>query len=282
MLETSHAPTLTSDAGGPFGHVRQRRYVAGGDAIRLESIRKSFPTSIMPVRVRRSQPNIPVLTDITLHVRSGEVMALVGANGAGKTTLLEILATVQLPTGGRAVVGGYDLVHQAHKVRRIIGYCPAGTESFYPQLTGQANLEFFAALHGCSPRDARTRTANILDLLGAGGIGPIVVQRCSAGMKQKLTLARALLGNPAILLLDEPTKSLDADARVEFYRLVRHNLVDGLNKTVLLVTHDLHEAKAICDRVAFIGSGTITRVGTVGDGTLGLPATVPVRSAVAG
>src|SRR5205807_3920759 len=96
-------------------------------------------TGVQTCALPISFKNVSVLKDVTLRVRAGEIMALVGSNGAGKTTLLEMLATVQLPTSGRATVGGYDLVRQAGQIRRIAGYCPAGAESFYPQLTARAN-----------------------------------------------------------------------------------------------------------------------------------------------
>jgi ABC-2 type transport system ATP-binding protein len=223
-----------------------------GDAIRIEAIAKSFA-------------NVPVLQDVTLRVRVGEIMALVGSNGSGKTTLLEILATLQLPTAGRATVGGFEVGRQARQIRRIVGYCAAGAESFYPQLTGRANLEFFAALHGLSPQEARTRTSTVLKAMGTSAVGDVAVQRYSAGMKQRLSLARALLGDAPILLLDEPTRSLDGDARCEFHRFLRQTLVGTLNKTVLMVTHDSNEASAVCDRVAVLSGGTIARVRTVDD-----------------
>jgi ABC-type multidrug transport system ATPase subunit len=190
-------------------------------------------------------------------------MGLVGANGAGKSTLLDILATVQLPTSGTGTVGGYDLIDQSAEIRRTIAYCAAGSEGFFPQLTARANLEFFAALHGLSPIVARTRTRFWLDAIGASSIADVAVQRCSAGMRQRLNLARALLADTPILLLDEPTRSLDAHARRDFQRLLRHALVSELNKTVLLVTHDAMEADAVCDRVAVLSDGTITSIRAV-------------------
>lgn len=237
-----------------------------GDAIHLEAIGKSFGT-------------VTVLKDVTLRVRVGEIMALVGPNAAGKTTLLELLATVQLPTSGRGMVCGLDLVDQSQQIKRMVGYCPAGAESFYPQLTGRANLEFFAALGGLSPRETRKRTHAVLKMLGALEIGELIVQRYSAGMKQKLNLARALMADASILLLDEPTRSLDPDARRDLYRLIRQTLVDGLNKTVLLVTHDLNEAGAICDRAALLSGGTIARVWTLEAGSIGAGRLAPALSA---
>jgi ABC-type multidrug transport system ATPase subunit len=237
-----------------------------GDAIHLEAMVKSFR-------------NLSVLTDVTLRVRVGEMVAIVGSNGAGKTTLLEILATLQLPTSGNATVGGFDLVSQAEQIKRIVGYCPAGAESFYPQLTGRANLEFFAALNGLSPHEATTRTRVVLEMMGASEVSEVVVQRCSAGMKQKLNLARALLADAPILLLDEPTRSLDAAARHAFYRLLRETLVGARNKTVLLVTHDPNEASAVCDRRAVLSGGAIAGGWAAVDWPRAVGAPLPARSA---
>src|SRR2546427_4603407 len=115
-----------------------------GDAIRVEAVVKSFK-------------KVRVLTGVSLRVRAGEVVALVGSNGAGKTTLLEILATLQLPASGSATLGGYDLIRPPAQVRRIVGYCPPGADSFYPQITGRANPEIFAALSRVSPCAAKGR-----------------------------------------------------------------------------------------------------------------------------
>jgi len=237
-----------------------------GDAIRLVAIAKSFRT-------------LPVLTDVTLRLRVGEILALVGSNGAGKTTLLEILATLQLPTSGTAAICGFDLVGQAEQVKRLIGYCPAGADSFYPRLTGRANLEFFAALNGLSPHEERTRTRAVLEMMGALEVSEVIVQRYSAGMKQKLNLARALLADAPILLLDEPTRSLDAEARHTFCRLLRQTLVGAMNKTVLLVTHDPNEASGVCDRVAVLSGGAIAGGWTADDWPVAGAPPVPARSA---
>jgi len=237
-----------------------------GDAIRLVAIAKSFRT-------------LPVLTDVTLRLRVGEILALVGSNGAGKTTLLEILATLQLPTSGTAAICGFDLVGQAEQVKRLIGYCPAGADSFYPRLTGRANLEFFAALNGLSPHEGRTRTRAVLEMMGALEVSEVIVQRYSAGMKQKLNLARALLADAPILLLDEPTRSLDTEARHTFCRLLRQTLVGAMNKTVLLVTHDPNEASGVCDRVAVLSGGAIAGGWTADDWPVAGAPPVPARSA---
>src|SRR4051794_21007838 len=181
-----------------------------GEAIRLRAITKSFaPPSSAPTLwlSRASAPRREVLKGISLQVSTGEILGIIGSNGAGKTTLLEILATTQLPTSGAGTVGGYDLVAQAASVKPLVGYCTSNADSFYPRLTGRANLEFFGALNNLSPRDAESRACSVLELLGAPELADILFQRCSTGMKQKLGLARALLSNPPVLLLDEPTRS---------------------------------------------------------------------------
>ena len=238
------------------------------DAIHIEALGKSFE-------------RVTVLNDVTLRVRAGEIMALVGANGAGKTTLLEMLATVQLPTRGRATVGGYDLAGRGAQIRRIVGYCPAGTESFYPQLTGLANLEFFASLHGLAPHEARSRARIALATMGAAAVSDVKFQQCSAGMKQRLTIARALVADPQILLLDEPTRSLDAEARTEFHRWLRHSFAGARNGTVLLVTHDSDEVDACCDRIAVLEHGAIGAVRRTGGTPADAPARMSARSATA-
>jgi ABC-2 type transport system ATP-binding protein len=234
----------------------------GGDAIRLDAIVKSFSGTFDVLRGRHGCRAVQVLRDVTLRVSEGEIMGLVGANGAGKTTLLEILSTVQLPTAGRAFVGGYDVLRESMDVRKVIGYCPTGSGGFHPTLTGEANLEFFGALVGLSPRAATGRAEAVLEMVGGSDLRRVMFQRFSAGMRQKLALARALLANPPILLLDEPTRSLDHSARSDIHTLLRHVLVGAMRKTVLLVTHDTGEVHALCDRVALLRHGRIARVGT--------------------
>jgi ABC-2 type transport system ATP-binding protein len=187
-------------------------------------------------------------------------MGVIGPNGAGKTTLLEIVATLQLPTSGSATIGGLDLVTHAEGVKRLVGYCPSDSESFYPRLTGRANLEFFAALDGLSPREARSRVEAVLGTIRAAELADARFQQCSAGMKQKLGLARALLADPPILLLDEPTRSLDPGSQRQFHVLLRHTLADRSGKTILIVTHSLREAERVCDRVALLRDGEIAVV----------------------
>ncbi len=240
-----------------------------GAAIRLRAIAKSFPARSGRTAGAGAARH-DVLTDVTLEVGRGEIIGLVGANGAGKTTLLEILATTQLPTAGDGFVGGCNLVSQAQQVRHLVGYAPAGTDGFYARLTGRANLEFFAALNNLSPAAARRRTGEVLRLIGALELEDAVVQRLSTGMRQKLGLARALLADPPILLLDEPARSLDPASQDAFHALLRRSLAAKMGKTVLMVTHDLGTARALCDRVALLRGGTIAGLWNAAD----LPASI--------
>lgn len=233
-------------------------------AILVEGLTKAFPPSPSGRALfwrRPASPRHYALKDVDLEVATGSVVGLLGPNGAGKTTLLEILATLLLPDGGSARVGGHDIRRQAAKVRGVIAHCAASAQAFYPRLTGADNLEFFAALNDLPPEKARERVRWALDRVGIDGAAHSRVQCYSEGMKQRLGLARALLTNRSILLLDEPTRSLDPVAQREFWRLLR-TLVGTLGKTVLLVTHSVAEAQAVCDRVAILQDGTLVRTGT--------------------
>jgi len=230
--------------------------------IRLDAVAKSYRASGSRFGLwgRPVAREVVVLEEVTLQVRRAEILGLVGPNGAGKTTLVEILATLQLPTGGTATVGGLDVVRQAGEVRRRIGYCPAGPDSFYPRLTVRRNLEFFAALYELPPGAARARVREVLEMVGASKAAAVVFQQLSAGMRQRLALARALVPDPPVLLLDEPTRSVDVEARCQFHALLRDRLAAEQGKTVLLVTHDMREAAAVCDRVACLRDGRISDI----------------------
>jgi ABC-2 type transport system ATP-binding protein len=234
-------------------------------AIAVEHLTKTFPVrkNFKTFLRRPSHPGgSEVLRDISLEVSTGWLLGLLGPNGAGKTVLLEILSTLLLPTNGRAWVCGYEVTREPAQVRQVVGYCPSTSQSFYPRLTGVGNLEFFAVLNGLRPREARERIGAVLDLVGLDSASHAPYQYYSEGMKQRLSLARALLTDPPVLLLDEPTRSLDPLAQGEARRLFRRTLIDKLGKTLLLVTHSVAEAEEVCDRVAIIDGGRIVSVGT--------------------
>jgi ABC-2 type transport system ATP-binding protein len=200
---------------------------------------------------------VTALDGVNLQVGQGEIVGLLGPNGAGKTTLLKILCTLLLPTDGRAAVNGHDVVQAPRSVRRAVGYCLDTERSFYHRLTGRQNLAFFAALNNLGSQQTPARIAEVLGMVGLNGAAGEPFMTYSKGMQQKLGLARALLTDPAVLLLDEPTKSLDPGAAGEFRRFLRSILMGRLGKTILLVTHSLEEARLCCDRLAIMHQGRI-------------------------
>ncbi len=202
------------------------------------------------------------LGGIDLEVQPGEIFGLLGPNGAGKTTLLKVLCTHLVPTAGQAFVNGHDVVEAPREARRALGYCLEAERSFYYRLTGMQNLCFFAALNNLAPGEAGARIDEALSLLGLKDLADKLFMTYSRGTRQKLALARALLTNASVLLLDEPTSSLDPLAAMEFRHLIRRFLVDRLGKTILLVTHSLEEVDDCCDRVAVMDRGMIVFQGS--------------------
>ncbi|MEW5944886.1 MAG: ABC transporter ATP-binding protein [bacterium] len=200
---------------------------------------------------------ITALDGVNLDVSEGEVVALVGRNGAGKTTLLKTLSSLVLPTSGAARIGGVDVVREPQKAKRLIGLVTGDERSFYWRLTGQANLELFAALHDMRGRISRGRVAETLDLVGLTDRARTSFKSYSTGMRQRLALARALLHDPRVLLLDEPTKGLDPAMKTRFLQLVKDGLAAKENRTVLFATHQLDEAGKVAHRIVLIEAGRI-------------------------
>lgn len=204
---------------------------------------------------RRRSPEVVALDGVDLAIRSGEVHGLLGPNGAGKTTLCKILSTVLLPTSGDAAVAGHDVVRDTAAVRRLVGIVFGGERGLYTRLTARQNLEFWAALYGLRGRALRTRVTALLERMGLAERARDRVEGFSRGMKQRLHLARGLVGDPRVVLLDEPTTGMDPVAAREFRTLVAELHAEG--RTVLLTTHDMAEAEAVCDRVTLIDGGRL-------------------------
>ncbi|MCX6618677.1 MAG: ABC transporter ATP-binding protein, partial [Acidobacteria bacterium] len=144
----------------------------------------------------------------------------------------------------------------------LVGYCPWATDTFYPRLTGLQNLYFFALLHDLTSAQAGRRVGELLDILKIESIASKPVQQCSEGIRQRFALARALLADPPVLLLDEPTKNLDPLFQAEIRRWLREEIVERRGKTVILATHNLEEAERDCDRVAILDRGRLRAIGT--------------------
>ena len=208
---------------------------------------------------------VTAVSDITLKVREGELFGLLGPNGAGKTTLIKMLCTLILPSEGKARVGGYDVASEGGQVKEIVGLVNCQERSFFWRLTGRQNLEFFAALYNLNPRESRTRIDELLALLGLIPDADRRFDGYSTGMRQRLAIARGLLSMPPVLFLDEPTRGLDPVNAQALRDFIRHRVVDGLGRTVVLVTQRLEEAEELCDRIAVMNKGELVVCGTVAE-----------------
>ena len=195
-----------------------------------------------------------------MEIMEGEIHGLLGPNGAGKTTLVKVLSTVLLPTSGTASILGHDVVRETSKVRPLIGIVLGGDRGLYWRLTGRQNLEYWAALYKVPRGTARRRAAELLEQVGLVDRADYLVETYSRGMKQRLHLARGLVANARVLFLDEPTAGMDPIASREFQRLVKELRSEG--RTILLTTHDMAEAEAVCDRVTLIDRGRVLAVET--------------------
>lgn len=211
-----------------------------------------------------STPARPAVDKLDLKIERGQFFGLLGQNGAGKTTLIRMLSTLVLPTSGSASVNGYDL-KEARAVKRSIGVVSGDERSFFWRLTGRQNLLFFAALQDMRPRQAARRVDHLLEMIGLKAPADEVFRSYSTGMKQQLSIARALLHSPPVLFLDEPTKGLDPLALRVVHDLFREHLNRGENITILITTHRLDEAEKLCDRLAIMHRGRILAEGSVAD-----------------
>src|ERR671937_810137 len=204
---------------------------------------------------RKKAQRVVALDRVSLEIPEGEIHGLLGPNGAGKTTLVKILATVLIPTSGRARVLGHDVVADTKGVRPLIGIVFGGERGLYWRLTGRQNLEYWGALYKLSSRMTRERAQQLLTRVGLADKADQRVEEYSRGMKQRLHLARGLMGDARVLFLDEPTTGMDPLAAREFRRLIEE--LKGEGRTVLLTTHDMVEAETVCERVTLIDRGRI-------------------------
>jgi ABC-2 type transport system ATP-binding protein len=217
-------------------------------AVETDRLRREFKGR------RGSEPTV-ALDDVDLTIEAGEIHGLLGPNAAGKTTLIKILSTVLVPTSGTARVLGHDVVEETAAVRGRIGLVFGGDRGLYSRLTARQNLDYWAALYDVPARDAHAVIDRLLETVGLTDRADDRVETYSRGMKQRLHLARGMVGDPPVLFLDEPTVGLDPVASHRFRELVMSLKEAG--KTVLLATHDMVEAEQICDRVSLIDHGRI-------------------------
>ncbi len=213
--------------------------------------------------IRRRPLHVEAVKGVSFEVLPGELFGLLGPNGAGKTTTIKMLITLLLPTAGTARVMGHDVVKETTEVRKRIGYVFGGDRGLYDRVSALDNLRYFAELYGVDPAHQKRRIADLLELVGLTGREKEKVEGFSRGMRQRLHIARGLLHDPEVVFLDEPSIGLDPVGARELRQTIK-GLVDA-GKTVLLTTHYMFEADALCDRIAVINDGRIVALGTGAD-----------------
>jgi ABC-2 type transport system ATP-binding protein len=234
--------------------------------IKLENVTKCYKT-------------FRAVNDLNLEIKRGEVFGFIGPNGAGKTTTIKMLATLMLPTDGSLFVGGHNVVTEPYEVRRIIGYMP---DSFgvYEDLLAWEYLDYFAALYKLGPAERKRAIDDVLELTDLTAKRNAQVMTLSRGMKQRLCLAKTLLHDPDVLLLDEPASGLDPHARIEIRELIRE--LCRMGKTVLVSSHILTELADFCTSIGIIEAGRLLAAGSIADITSQLSGNVMLEITVKG
>jgi ABC-2 type transport system ATP-binding protein len=204
---------------------------------------------------RRKTKTTHAVEDISFEVHQGELFGLLGPNGAGKTTTVKMLSTLLIPTSGSISILGLDILKETNQIRKKIGFTFGGARGLYGRLSAIDNLRYFAELYALPPSLTRKRIPELLEIVGLSGRGGDKVETYSSGMQQRLHLARALLHDPEIIYLDEPTVGIDPVGSREIRATIKELKERG--KTILLTTHYMAEADELCDRIAIINHGKL-------------------------
>ena len=234
----------------------------GSAVIAVAGLGKTFhpPAGVRELlRGRLTRSPVRALADVSFRVGAGEIVCLMGPNGAGKSTLLRILSGLLAPTTGYARVTGLDAATHGLEFRRRVGFVVGDERSFHWPLSGRHNLEFFGALHGYPVLEARERAADLLGRVGLDEVADRAFRTYSRGMRQRLAMARGLLGAPDVLLLDEPTLGLDPLGARDLRRFLRDDVIRGAGRTAIVGTNDPAEAKALGDRILLLDHGRLMR-----------------------
>lgn len=247
------------------GVVDRREDTTRAVAVAIDHLSKTYPVPFARLKQffrRSSKPPVEALRDVSFDVHEGEIFGLIGRNGAGKTTLTKIVATLVQPTSGSVAVKGYDSVRDEEEVRTRVGLATAEERSFYWRLTVEQNLMFFARLYGLSDAQARRRITELIERFELQELARRRFGELSTGNKQRMAFARAMLASPPILLLDEPTRSLDPMAAARMRALIQSLANSQPPVSILLTSHNLVEVEELCQRVAIISRGRIRALDT--------------------
>lgn len=217
---------------------------------------------LSPFRPRRL---FTALQGATLAVQAGDRVAVMGPNGAGKTTMLKLIGGLLLPSEGEVVVNGFSTLDDNSAARKSVGFVFNEERSFFWRMTGVQNLEFFGALDNLSGPDLDRRIHHLIHLVGLEVAADKPVSTYSSGMKQRLALARGLIAEPGVLILDEPTRALDPVACDEMTQLILSRLYQGSRKTLLIATHRLEEAATLCNKVMVVDAGRVRAFDSIAD-----------------
>ena len=222
--------------------------------IAIELVSKTF---------RQAKKNVVALQNVSLSIGKGEIFGLIGVNGSGKTTLAKIIATLLVPDAGSVFVHGISVLHKPEQVKKYIGLSLGEGRSFYFRLTAAQNLEFFGTMLELPSKDLKNRINELLHVFHLEDSRHKAYMKFSFGMKRKLDLARAMLAKPEIYLLDEPTNGIDPLSQEMIRKMIHQLKQEG--KTIFLITHNLHEANLLCDRVGIVDQGQLLWQGSIQD-----------------
>lgn len=231
--------------------------------VKIDNLIKTYLTRQRQGLFKSAKKEVEALRGVSFEIQPGEIFGLLGPNGAGKTTLIKCLTTLLLPTSGQAWINGYRLTENDNQIRASVGCMLMGERGLYWKLTGRENLLFFGALYQLNPIDRRRRTDEIIERLNLGQIADRTVETYSSGQKMKLAFAKALINDAPLLILDEPTNTLDLPSARELRAVVRE--LNQTGKTIIYTTHIMAEAETMCERVAIIDRGQVLALGTVAE-----------------
>lgn len=222
-------------------------------------VKKMNETAITMEHLGKKYQDVTALDNLNLQVGKGELFGLLGPNGAGKTTTINILCGLLKPTGGEASICGYDVQKDTSKVKELIGVCIQET-AIYPYLTGAENIDLFGNLHTMNKAELKTRQNMLLTKMGLTEDSKRKASKYSGGMKRRLSLILALIHDPQVIFLDEPTVAMDPQSRHAVWDFIEE--LKTQNKTIILTTHYMEEAQALCDRIGIIDHGKLIALGT--------------------